>query len=153
MTIRIIDTDIPTNQREQHDLAWKILGEMLAEYGINDLSAVRRNEHGKPYIEGGPHFSISHCKKAIAVVVSEQEVGIDIEDLERRFSPALIRYTMSKEEQQEGNPIELWTRKEAYLKAIGTGIHGDMKQVLVGCPRKIETYRNEEKKYCWSICR
>lgn len=95
------------------------------------------NDYGAPYIEGGPHFSISHCKRGIAVAVSENPIGIDIEAI-RTFSPDLMRKTMSPAEQQRitssATPdqefIRLWTQKEALLKLQGTGIISDLHHVL-----------------------
>ena len=95
------------------------------------------NDYGAPYIEGGPYFSISHCKTAIAVAVSENPIGIDIEGI-RTFKPELMRKTMSPAEQQrisssatpEVEFIRLWTQKEALLKLQGTGIISDLHHVL-----------------------
>ena len=95
------------------------------------------NEHGAPYLEDGPYFSISHCKQGIAVVVSDSPVGIDIEGL-RSVDEGLVRKTMNTQEQAQiaaaANPeqefIRLWTRKEAYVKMQGTGIISDMHQIL-----------------------
>ena len=95
------------------------------------------NDYGAPYIEGGPYFSISHCKTAIAVAVSESPIGIDIEAI-RTFKPELMRKTMSPAEQQRitssATPdqefIRLWTQKEALLKLQGTGIISDLHHVL-----------------------
>ena len=95
------------------------------------------NEHGAPYLEDAPYFSISHCKQGIAVVVSDSPVGIDIEGL-RRVDEGLVRKTMNTQEQAQiaaaANPaqefIRLWTRKEAYVKMLGTGIISDMHQIL-----------------------
>ena len=96
------------------------------------------NEHGAPYLEDGPYFSISHCKQGIAVVVSDSPVGIDIEGM-RKVDDGLVRKTMNTQEQAQiaaaANPeqefIRLWTRKEAYVKMLGTGIISDMHQILV----------------------
>ena len=95
------------------------------------------NEHGAPYLADGPYFSISHCKQGIAVVVSDQPVGIDIEGM-RKVDDGLVRKTMNTQEQAQiaaaANPeqefIRLWTRKEAYVKMQGTGIISDMHQIL-----------------------
>ena len=95
------------------------------------------NEHGAPYLQDGPCFSISHCKQGIAVAVSDLPIGIDIEGL-RRVDEALVRKTMNLEEQSQiamsQNPevefIRLWTRKEAYVKMLGTGIISDMHGIL-----------------------
>lgn len=95
------------------------------------------NDYGAPYIEGGPYFSISHCKRGIAVAVSENPIGIDIEAI-RTFKPELMRKTMNEDEQQRitssATPdqefIRLWTQKEALLKLQGTGIISDLHHVL-----------------------
>ena len=95
------------------------------------------NQYGAPYLENGPYFSISHCKQGIAVAVSDLPIGIDIEGL-RRVDEALVRKTMNMEEQSQiamsQNPevefIRLWTRKEAYVKMLGTGIISDMHGIL-----------------------
>ena len=95
------------------------------------------NEHGAPYLQDGPCFSISHCKQGIAVAVSDLPIGIDIEGL-RTVDEALVRKTMNLEEQSQiamsQNPevefIRLWTRKEAYVKMLGTGIISDMHGIL-----------------------
>ena len=87
------------------------------------------NEHGKPFIPGGPYFSISHCKEGIAVAVADEPIGIDIEGI-RHADEELIRRTMNEEERlwvtgdglRDRRFTRLWTQKEAVVKAIGTGI-------------------------------
>jgi len=39
--------------------------------------------------------------------------------------------------------LRLWTRKEAVLKLIGTGIRDTMKDVLADCPYSLETRETE----------
>lgn len=132
--------------------SYKMLCELLAEwsrvhhtpytrhstlYTLHPTPIFLYNDYGAPYIEGGPYFSISHCKTAIAVAVSENPIGIDIEAI-RTFSPELMRKTMSPAEQQRitssATPdqefIRLWTQKEALLKLQGTGIISDLHHVL-----------------------
>ena len=130
--------------------SYKMLCELLAEWGrahhtplhptlytLHPTPTFLYNDYGAPYIEGGPHFSISHCKRGIAVVVSENPIGIDIEVI-RTFSPDLMRKTMNEDEQlritssaiPEVEFIRFWTQKEALLKLQGTGIISDLHHVL-----------------------
>lgn len=123
--------------------SYKMLCELLAEWSrvhqlpINQQPTFLYNDYGAPYIEGGPHFSISHCKTGIAVAVSENSIGIDIEAI-RTFKPELMRKTMNEDEQlritssaiPEVEFIRFWTQKEALLKLQGTGIISDLHHVL-----------------------
>ena len=132
--------------------SYKMLCELLAEwsrvhhtpctlhstpYTLHPTPIFLYNDYGAPYIEGGPHFSISHCKRGIAVAVSENPIGIDIEAI-RTFSPELMRKTMNEDEQlritssaiPEVEFIRFWTQKEALLKLQGTGIISDLHHVL-----------------------
>ena len=123
--------------------SYLMLSQLLAEWGrahhtpLHPTPTFLYNDYGAPYIEGGPYFSISHCKTAIAVAVSENPIGIDIEVI-RTFKPELMRKTMSPAEQQRitssATPdqefIRLWTQKEALLKLQGTGIISDLHHVL-----------------------
>ncbi len=89
------------------------------------------NPYGKPYLTSHPdiYFSISHCPKGVACVVSRERVGIDIESLES-YDPEIAGAVMNEEELSEIEAaeshakrfIELWTRKESYLKLHGEGI-------------------------------
>ena len=130
--------------------SYLMLSQLLAEWGrahytplhptlytLHPTPTFLYNDYGAPYIEGGPYFSISHCKTAIAVAVSENPIGIDIEVI-RTFKPELMRKTMSPAEQQRitssATPdqefIRLWTQKEALLKLQGTGIISDLHHAL-----------------------
>ena len=119
--------------------SYEMLQQLLAStpYTLRATPTFLYNEHGAPYLQGGPCFSISHCKQGIAVAVSDLPIGIDIEGL-RRVDEALVRKTMNQEEQSQiamsQNPevefIRLWTRKEAYVKMLGTGIISDMHGIL-----------------------
>ena len=105
--------------------SWLMLQELIGSF-----ADWQYNEHGKPFIERGPFFSISHCKTGIAVAVDDQPIGIDIEHI-RTADKELIERTMNDEEIQlianaKANTdrafTRLWTQKEAVVKAQGTGI-------------------------------
>lgn len=100
-------------------------------YPIETLPEYQYNQHGKPHLAEFPqlHFSISHCKKAVIVAISNNPIGIDIE-LPRKINTSLLSRVCSPEEKklimQSTNPektfIALWTKKEAYSKMLGIGI-------------------------------
>lgn len=74
-----------------------------------DPSRLQFPEGGKPSLEGGPHFSISHSARRVAVALSERhEPGLDIEDVG----------THGRSRAQ----LERWTAVEASLKALGAGL-------------------------------
>lgn len=115
----------------------------------------RYNDYGKPYLDGGPFFSISHCKEGIAVVVAENEVGIDIESI-RKADADLIARTMNEQERlairNDRDFTRLWTQKEALVKAQGVGIHSfEQLQKIVEESKgwSVESFENE--KYIYSI--
>lgn len=135
--------------------------EMLMQmtgYGLLDFGF---SEKGKPFLRDHPeiHFSISHCPNGLAVAVSKEPVGIDIESF-RKADDALLDYCMNPEEaasvRQAAEPAQafsaLWTRKEAVLKLRGTGITGDLHRVLSGTERT-ETFVNGAKAYVYSTAR
>ena len=127
--------------------AWKLLHELLTEHAFLPAAfpleqlTYTEDEYGKPRLTLADAisthcFSISHTKNALAVAVSSKSVGIDVEaivSLRRAEDVPLLERTMSAAERQriaasqEPSKVftELWTRKEALYKAIGTGIHFD----------------------------
>ena len=141
--------------------SYELLLQLLAStpYLLHSTPIFLYNEHGKPYLENGPYFSISHCKHAIAVAVSEIPIGIDIEHI-RTAKPNLVAHTMNEEEQAyiwaaESPDIAftcLWTQKEAVLKMQGTGIINDIKNTLVNIDDiHLQTHVNHEKQYVYSL--
>lgn len=140
--------------------AYQLLKQALKEeYGIVENPVFAYNEHGKPSIEGHPeiYFNLSHCKEAVACVVSDHPVGIDVETF-RSCKDSLVRYTMSDEEIQQIETAErpdvafirLWTMKEATLKLIGTGISDDLKTTI---NHQLYRYTTVERaQYIYTVC-
>lgn len=142
-------------------LAYLLLKRALREeYGLDFNPQFGYGEHGKPYIVGHPelHFSLSHCRSAVACAVSDRPVGIDVESI-REYRDSLARYTMNDQELQQiaasARPdvafIRLWTMKEALLKLTGQGIGNDMKTVL-STPARFTTVERLERDYIYTVC-
>jgi 4'-phosphopantetheinyl transferase len=103
--------------------------------------------HGKPALPGGPAFSLSHSEGlALCAVAANLEVGIDVERvrpvpeasaiMDRWFGESEGRAWRSGGERDQGF-IRFWTRREAYLKALGVGFSDE------GVPRDIDLARWE----------
>ena len=139
--------------------SYVMLREMLEQRGLPHPFLFDRNEHGKPFLKDYPEvfFNLSHCKNGIAVAVSDQPIGIDIESF-RQVSDSLIRYTMNEEERriiaESDDPVrtftEYWTKKEAVFKLRGTGITKGLHELLNG-DEQVETFVNTAKRYAYSI--
>jgi 4'-phosphopantetheinyl transferase len=79
-------------------------------------------------------FNLSHTHGLVACAVAhDAQVGVDVECVERAtasraiaeryFSaPELAQLDACPEERRSSHFIELWTLKEAYLKAVGSGL-------------------------------
>ena len=115
------------------------------------------NEYGKPFVPGTPCFSLSHCKEGIAVAMSEEPIGIDIEAI-RHANEELIERTMNEDERLRIKELgireftRLWTQKEAIVKAQGVGILSfeQLKEVRIqNSEFRIQTV--EKEKYIYSI--
>ncbi len=97
------------------------------------------NEYGRPEIEQPKDamwmkFNLSHTNGLIACIVArDREVGVDVEDRERRgrllnvadryFSPSEVEALRALPENEQLDRFFLyWTLKESYIKARGMGL-------------------------------
>lgn len=97
-----------------------------------------QNAYGRPEL-GAPaghpiRFNLTNTEGLIAVIVAlDREVGVDVEDTERRgetvtiadrfFSPSEVAaLARVPEARQRARFFDYWTLKEAYIKARGMGL-------------------------------
>lgn len=100
----------------------------------------REGSHGKPYLaepEADLQFNVSHTRGAAVLAFARQvELGIDIEHARRKVDVAGVgRRVFTSAEQDRLSRFagasalrqffRLWTAKEAYLKATGSGLSCD----------------------------
>lgn len=118
-------------------LAKKILMEELdLEVSFQEISFINSADHLEPrfYVRGEPlenYFcSISHKDSWVAVIFSNLKgVGIDIEFI-KELSPKVHEYMQSESETLTHNSVQVWTVKEACLKALGLQLNRSNMQTL-----------------------
>jgi 4'-phosphopantetheinyl transferase len=128
--------------RQRKIVARARLRQILSSYlGVPPRSIeISLGIHGKPQVSG-LDFNVSHSEDLAVYAVSQQPVGIDVEYqrslemaslVQRFFAPAeLVSWQQLPAAQQELAFFRAWTMKEAYLKAIGTGLHTPLSSVVV----------------------
>ena len=123
-----------------------VLGRLMARHLLAARAGVPagefrfvENAHGRPEIahpslDRPLRFNLSHSGGVVACVLGEaHQIGVDVERLDRPpIDPRVIRRYCSEQEQASLGAIpetlrherflELWTLKEAYVKARGTGL-------------------------------
>lgn len=99
-------------------------------------------EYGKPYLHNFPElaFNHSHGREHYALAFSQTlvDIGVDIESLQRKVRfDALAQHAFHPEEYQHWQDtnydptywFQVWTAKEAILKACGLGIRMSLNQL------------------------
>lgn len=102
------------------------------------------NKYGKPALSspGSLCFNLSHSGSLALIAISQTEVGIDLERVDSRVQyETVASLFFSQREQTCLNDsadnlkrdvfFDLWTRKEAYLKARGVGFSGSPELISV----------------------
>jgi 4'-phosphopantetheinyl transferase len=93
-------------------------------------------QHGKPVLNGGPGFSLTHAGELVGVAVHEAgPVGLDVEqerDLADIEGMAAHACSPAESAPDAAAFFTLWTRKEALLKATGEGLASPMSAITLG---------------------
>jgi 4'-phosphopantetheinyl transferase len=132
----------------------------------------RYGSHGKPQVAGTgdleTHFNVSHSEGlAVIAVVRSHRVGVDIEwaqpgagkdgVAEQVMSESeLARFRSLPASLRDEAFIACWTRKEAYLKALGIGISDSVKRCSVSFlpgerPEILECRDEHDSPNRWSL--
>jgi len=143
--------------RRKYTVARGTLRTLLARYFSSDPRAFTfaYGERGKPSIEGDVRFNVSHSGEvALLAFARGVELGVDVEQVRADIDiPGLARISFSPEERAAlfACPVEerltafyaLWTRKEAYIKAIGLGLAMPLDGFTVTCTPEATLVRVE----------
>ena len=116
-----------------HEAGRQLLAELYRQETGADLPEIRVTDRGKPYFPDSPwHFSISHTRFRAFCVLSENNVGIDAEELDRKINLKLAEKILSPgeklrfdaAEKKEKALLTFWVLKEAAAKLSGEGLRG-----------------------------
>jgi 4'-phosphopantetheinyl transferase len=127
-----------------HALTRRALGQ-VAGVAPSALS-FQAGEHGRPEIAGPScalalRFNLSHTRGLVACgVACGHDIGVDVERIDREVALlGVARHVFSERENaglsslsgsvQRLRFFELWTLKEAYVKAIGKGLAAPLKSI------------------------
>jgi 4'-phosphopantetheinyl transferase len=107
----------------------------------------RSLDHGKPIVETPEQlrrpFNIAHTKGLVICGLgpeaADEWLGVDIEGLDRKTDPGLAQRYFAPEEIEQLDRVKnsdakqalflkIWTLKEAFIKAIGTGLNTPLDQ-------------------------
>jgi 4'-phosphopantetheinyl transferase len=130
--------------RQQFALTRALQRHVLSAYAA-DVSPVEwrfqstpegRPSLAPPFDRSGLQFNIAHTEGLVVMAVCRHaRVGVDVEKLGRAPLAVTERYFSAAEAAQlralpaEAQPrrfVQLWTLKEAYLKAVGAGLAGGL---------------------------
>lgn len=136
--------------RQFTDRQARVAGKMLllkalqmAGYAYT-LHHLQQDHQYRPFIHRSFDFNISHAGRyAICLFTQEGRVGIDIEE-KKPFVLESVADSLHPEEQaairNSAQPLDhfyqLWTQKEAVLKAEGSGLHIPLQEVTIPQPGK-----------------
>lgn len=129
-------------------LGRRMLQLMMKNHGVGGLEQLEFGSEGKPYNKKGPPFNIAHSDDYVILGFLSQNghnVGVDIERIQALDFKSMGKHFLCGEEMdylssatnEQSAFFELWTRKEALLKARGSGFMMDPK--TVNCLDESET--------------
>lgn len=128
------------DHRRRYQIGHGALRAILGGYLRVDPALIEfgQGPRGKPYLAGpqagsGVFFNLSHSGKLAVIGLSRAELGLDIEKVRhleslteiarKHFSPTeFAALDALQGEARELAFYRCWTRKEAYIKAIGEGL-------------------------------
>lgn len=116
-----------------HDAGRTLLAVLYREETGENLPPIVTKERGKPYFLDSPwYFSISHTRRHAFCALSDREVGIDAEELDRKVNLDLAEKILSPREKAQFDVapdkrralLTFWVLKEAQVKRTGEGLRG-----------------------------
>ena len=129
----------------------RIISRFLLETLVSRKVEVKYADSGKPFCDG-VHFSISHTKNFVAVIVSNKPVGVDIEYKSDRIFRITEKFmhpdelkTLSECSEKQKFALICWCAKETVYKIIEeNGVDFAEMNCKVNFDEIILTYKNRD---------
>jgi 4'-phosphopantetheinyl transferase len=136
------------SDRRSYATAHCMLRRVLADYSGESPDALQfgRSEFGKPFLAQAPNekaieFNLTHCESLVACAIARVAVGIDVEPVTRVLDAEVAKIILSSKERaaleslppttRQHRLLQLWTFKEASLKALGKGLYHEPSKVEI----------------------
>jgi len=133
------------NKNDKVKLA-SLYAELLLRYGLNQYYNITdelifdRHDDGKPYLSNHSdiEFNISHTSDMVMCGISDKgSIGVDVEHIRKVnkrtalkiFSSNEIAYVNDSDDISQTRFLEIWTKKEAYTKYLGTGLRYNLTEI------------------------
>lgn len=101
-----------------------LIKKYMKEISYNNAYSIITNEYGKPYIKDNPfYFNISHSGDYYIMAFSQNEIGIDIQKHSKIKKTIINKFHPNEKGISTLQQFyDLWCKKEAYAKYLGTSI-------------------------------
>lgn len=145
---------------EQHQRGFLSVRKLLQAAGYTDFD-LHYDAFGKPYLKNGRHISISHSHAFSSIVITDRDVGIDLEMQREKIT--LIGFKFAEKEIRFLNPESadyirkltvIWGAKEAIFKirnevGISFNNHIEVAAFNIGSQRTaaVLNFQNTETHY------
>lgn len=158
--INEISSKKSVKSRAQSLIGLSILSSLLGDvWEENEAPIIKRDKNSRPYIENCDRidFNISHSDSLVVCAVATAEngaakprIGVDAEEMSQKDRIGLAERFFAEGEKEElrrsdNKPLlfaKLWTRKEAYIKWLGTGLATPLSSfdITKELPVRLETF-------------
>jgi 4'-phosphopantetheinyl transferase len=155
--------------RERIDRLRFFAGRALLRYGLRDFIGskevvVALGDHGRPYLPAQPRidFNIAHSGVwVLCLIGKDRRVGVDVELIAEtiegvvdRFSAVETAYLHSRRGRDRGEAFyQIWTAKEAYLKATGDTFRNPLDQfsINIGMGKPTLSFNDDTVPITWNL--
>jgi 4'-phosphopantetheinyl transferase len=121
-------TKFKTEKRKKEFLVSRLLVQEISQNTI-----ITYNEFGAPELDNGKYISISHSKEMVAIIISEQQVGMDVEQISEKVLHLSSKFVSEKnlKNLSKEKATLIWCCKEAVFKWHQTGGVDFIKDIII----------------------